>query len=389
MLKSISDKEQNKGMQALIPFSKPFHADGELQCIQEALASDHLAGDGAFTKEASQRLSLLLDGAHVLLCTSGTHALELAGLIQGLGENDEVVMPSFTFSSTANAFALRGAKIRFADCDEGTFSMEVEHVKAALTPNTTAVVAMPYGGVIRDMGAIKALCEERGLKFVEDNAHGLFARSQGRPMGTFAPLAALSFHQTKNISCGEGGALIINASEHQLNAEILREKGTDRSRFLRGEVDKYTWKAVGSSYLPSEVLAALLVSQLRTHNTIQAARHRVWEIYRAKLEPLAAELGIALQEIPNTCQHPAHLFGFLVGDSRRRGDVLSALKAAGVKATSHYEPLHQAPACQDKGRMLPNTDKVAGQIVRLPLFASLSERDAELSAQKTLDTLRC
>lgn len=372
----------------MIPFSKPYRAADELPCIAEALESGHLSGDGRWTQEASERLAEELDGAQVLLTTSGTHALELSALVLGIGEGDEVVMPSFTFASTANAFALRGARIRFAEVNRDTFSMEVEDVEAALTSRTTAVVAMPYAGVIRDMSAIADLCRRRDLKFVEDNAHGLFASSQGKPLGTFAPVAALSFHQSKNISCGEGGALILSDHSHRTMAEILREKGTDRSRFLRGEIDKYTWQTIGSSYLPSEVLAALLVSQLRACREIQARRHRLWSLYRSRLEPEVRALEIHLQSIPKGCKHPAHIFCFLVGDAKRRQGVLRYLKEAGIRATSHYEPLHLAPAMRSEQDRLPQTEQVASQMVRLPLYADLSEEDASRICDVTLEALK-
>ncbi len=372
----------------MFPFSRPYRAPNERAYIEQALASGHLAGDGPFTRRAHEQLRQHLDGAEVLLTTSGTHALELAALLLELGPGDEVVLPSFTFSSTANAPALRGATLRFADLDPGTFSMELPQLEAALTPRTRAVFAMPYGGVSRDMDAIAACCAARGIAWVEDNAHGLFARLGGRPLGTFAPLAALSFHQTKNLSCGEGGALVINDPAMRQRAEILREKGTDRSRFLRGEVDRYTWRATGSSYLPSEVLAALLVSQLDAADAIQRARRAAWDTYRGVLAPRAADLGFTLQTIPEGLEHPAHVFALLAPPGVDRDGVLRRLAAAGVKATSHYEPLHRAPHEAGAGQQhLPHTEDVAARLVRLPLYADLTPGDAESIARRLLSAL--
>ncbi len=372
----------------MIPFNRPFQAPNEAQLVRQALDSGHISGDGPFTRQASQWLAQHFGPqAQVLLTTSGTHALELGVLLMGLGPQDEVVMPSFTFSSTANAVALRGARLRFADINPQTFSMGLAELQAACTEHTTAVVAMPYGGVSADMDQIADWCRSRGLKFMEDNAHGLFATLHDKPMGSFAPVSALSFHQTKNISCGEGGALVLNDTALAQAAEIIREKGTDRSRFLRGEVDKYTWRQIGSSYLPSDILAAVLWAQLQCAQDIQRKRTALWQTYRDALAPVAPELGIELQHIPDGLQHPAHVFALLVPNAAARRDVLAALRQHGVKATSHYEPLHQAPA-HSGCEALPHTDTVASRLIRLPLYAQLPLADAQRVAEALITVLR-
>lgn len=364
----------------MIYFSRHLLAPSELQYVQDALESGLTSGDGRFTKRASSLLSDAHGGTKALLTTSGTHALELAALSIDLQPGDEVLLPSFTFSSTANAFALRGCRLRFADIDPGTFSMELPQVRAAVTPATRAVVTVAYGGVLRDIGAIAEFCRTRGLSLIEDNAHGLFARSHGRPLGTFGKLSALSFHATKNISCGEGGALLVNDAELLHRIEILREKGTDRSRFLRGEVDKYTWRGVGSSYLPSDVLAAVLTAQLENAERTQARRHSIWNVYREHLAPAASRLGLELQAVPAGVEHPAHVFAVLIPAAVKRAALLRELVATGITAVSHYEPLHSAPA-HGKAEPLPVTESVARRLVRLPLYAGMSEADAEHVAE--------
>ncbi len=280
-----------------VAFVKHLAGPGELAHVQRALASGHTAGDGPFTARASELLSAQLGRAagSVLLTTSCTHALELAALLLRIGPGDEVVMPSFTFSSTANAFALRGASVRFADIDRGTFSMELAQLETALGPRTRAVVTVPYGGVMREMAAIRELCAARAIDLMEDAAHALFATTGSQAFGTFGALGALRFHATKNVSCGEGGAIILNDPFLRERALVLREKGTDRSRFLRGEVDKYTWQDVGSSYLPSDVLAAILVAQLENAETTQRQRHHVWSLYRSALAPRASDRDFGLR----------------------------------------------------------------------------------------------
>lgn len=355
----------------LIHFSRHVVAPRELELVRQAIESGATSGDGPHTAAARQALQELHAGAAALLTTSCTHALELAALVCELGPGDEVVLPSFTFASTANAFALRGCKLRFADIAPDTFSMEADQIAAALTPNTRAVVTVAYGGVLREWERVVELCRQRGITLIEDNAHGLFATHRGKALGTFGSLSALSFHATKNISCGEGGALILNDAALLPRAEMLREKGTDRSRFLRGEVDKYTWRGIGSSYLPSDILAAVLRAQLENASVTQRRRLDLWQLYREQLEPEVERLGIRLQAVPPETEHPAHVFAVLVPDKMERSAVLRPLVEQEIVAVSHYEPLHLAPAHQGS-ESLPVTESVARRLLRLPLYAGLS-----------------
>ena len=371
----------------MIPFSRPGRAPLEDEYVLEALRSGAPAGDGPFSRRAAALLSARLDGAAVLLAPSGTAALELAALVLDLAPGDEVVMPSFTFPSTANAFRLRGCVVRFADVDPGTLSMGLPELKAARTAGTRVVVGMPYGGVSRDLDLIADFCAAEGLTLVEDAAHGLYGGLRGREIGTLGRLAALSFHQTKNASCGEGGALVVCEPGLAARAEVLREKGTDRSRFLRGEIDKYTWQEVGSSYLLSDVLAAVLLAQLEAAEEWQRRRHAVWARYREALLPLVDELGVGLQEIGEGVRHPAHLFAFLAPRGLDRTGLLRRLREAGVAATSHYEPLHVAPAHPGRER-LPVTEDIAGRLVRLPLHPNITDEEAAGLAAATVAVLR-
>lgn len=373
--------------QTQVAFSRHYNAPLEAQYTLEALQSGHVTGDGPFTRRASALLRELMGGAEVLLTTSCTHALEMMILLEGWGPGDEVVMPSFTFSSTANAVALRGASVRFAEVDPRTFSMELEQLKAAVTPQTRGVLAVSYGGVSRDLPQMVEFCRERGITLLEDNAHGLFARLGGQPLGTFGRSAALSFHGTKNISCGEGGALILNDPAQVAQALMIREKGTDRTLFLRGQVDKYTWRRVGSSYLPSDVLAAVLTAQLEHAGWTQARRLEIWGAYRALLEPQAQALGVTLQAIPEGLEHPAHVFALLLPPGCDRRQVQQQMAQQGFATTSHYEPLHLAPAHPGQEE-LPVTCDLASRMLRLPLHANMEVDDARRGAQALLHILR-
>ena len=371
----------------MIPFSLPSRATRELEYVEAVLASGRVSGDGPFTARATRILEDLLGGAAVRLTTSCTHALELASLVLGLGPDDEVLMPSFTFVSTANAVALRGARIRFADIDPTTFSMGLQEVKAAITPETRLVVMVHYGGVTADVDQLASLCESRGIHLLEDNAHGLFATFDGRPLGTFGALGALSFHGTKNLSCGEGGALIINDRTLLERVEVLREKGTNRSRFLRGDVDRYTWQAIGSSYLPADILAAVLVAQLEEASAWQKQRHAIWSAYRTVFAEEATQLGVELQHVPENNQHAAHVFAVLVPHSTQLASLLRRLHEKGVHAVSHFEPLHLAPTHSGSER-LPVTEMVASRLVRLPLHTQMTPNDAARIARLVIEAIR-
>jgi dTDP-4-amino-4,6-dideoxygalactose transaminase len=309
----------------------------------------------------------------VLLTTSCTHALEMSALLLDVGPGDEVIVPAFTFVSTANAFALRGARVVFADVDARTLNLDPADVARKVTPRTRAVALVHYAGVAADVEAIAAAAP--GAALVEDNAHGLFGRWRGRPLGSFGRLATQSFHDTKNLGCGEGGALVVNDAALAERAEIIREKGTNRSRFFRGQVDKYTWVDLGSSYLPSEILAAVLVAQLEGAAAIQAARQAVWARYHRELAGWAARHGVQQPWLPDGAEQPAHIYWMRVADLDARTRMIAHLAAAGVRATFHYQPLHLSEVGRAAGGRegdCPVTEAAADTMVRLPLFADLT-----------------
>jgi dTDP-4-amino-4,6-dideoxygalactose transaminase len=363
-----------------IPFNRPNLAGPETRYLAEALAGGSLAGDGPFTKRSTALLTNLLDAPAALLTTSCTHALEMAALLLDLRPGDEVVVPSFTFSSTANAFALRGAAPVFVDCRPDTLNLDERQLDAAITERTRAIVVVHYAGVACDMDAIQAIADKHGLPVVEDNAHGLGARYRGRPLGSFGALATQSFHETKNVQCGEGGALIINDLRYLERAEIIREKGTNRCQFFRGMVDKYRWMDSGSSYLPSDLLAAFLTAQLEHFAESQRHRMRVWNRYNRELADWAVQQGAIQPTVPRDRDHPAHLYYLLLPDLDTRQGLLKHLAERGIHATFHYQPLHLAPAGVHFGRIAPGgcpvTEDVADRLIRLPLFAGL--RDDEI-----------
>ncbi|MBJ6759368.1 dTDP-4-amino-4,6-dideoxygalactose transaminase [Myxococcaceae bacterium JPH2] len=370
----------------MILFTRHCSAPNETRYVSESLASGHTEGDGPFTRMASRMLSERTAGARVLLTPSGTHALELAALTLDVGPQDEVVLPSYTFSSTANAFALRGARLRWADVDPHTFSMEAAQLEAALTPRTTVVVTMPYGGVSQDTERIARMCAARGIRLVEDAAHALFASTSGRPLGSFGQLSALSFHRSKNVSCGEGGALLITDPALAVRAEILREKGTDRSRFLRGEVDKYTWQEAGSSWLLADVLAAVLAAQLEHAEESQRHRMALWNRYHERFEEQQGRLGLQLQATPAGTQHPAHLFALRLPAHVDRAALIQRMAGDQVRVASHYEPLHLSPL-QTRARTegaptpeLPETEALAPRLLRLPLHGGMNLEDVDHAA---------
>jgi dTDP-4-amino-4,6-dideoxygalactose transaminase len=310
------------------------------------------------------------------LTTSCTHALEMAALLLDLQPGDEVICPAFTFVSTVNAVALRGARPVFVDIRSDTLNLDERLIEAAVTPKTRAILVVHYAGVACEMDAIVAIAERHGLAVVEDNAHGLFGRYRGRPLGSFGILSTLSFHETKNLTCGEGGALVVNDPRLVGRAEILREKGTNRARFYRGQVDKYTWMDVGSSYLPSDLLAAYLWAQLEAREQIQARRQAIWARYAAALAPWAAANGARLPMVPAHCEHPAHLFYVLLPSLDARQAFIAHLKARQILAVFHYQPLHGSERGQRLGGrpgQCPVTEDVADRLVRLPFYLALDE----------------
>jgi dTDP-4-amino-4,6-dideoxygalactose transaminase len=359
----------------LIPFNRISLADRELEYLTAAATSGSTSGDGPFTRRATKLLTEIVGSPYGLLTTSCTHALELSALLLDLQPGDEVVMPSFTFVSTANAFVLRGAVPVFVDCRPDTLNLDERALEAAITPRTRAIVVVHYAGVACEMDTITEIARRHGIPVIEDNAHGLGGFYRGRPLGSLGALATQSFHATKNVQCGEGGALMINDAGLRDRAEVLREKGTDRSRFLRGQVDKYTWRDLGSSYLPSDVLAAGLTAQLEVFGAIQRRRHEIWEAYHDGL----AELPLTLPTVPDGCEHAAHLFYVLAASAEERAALIEHLGAAGVQAVFHYQPLHSSPAGMRFGRVGPGgcsvAESAAERLVRLPLHPSLTDRE--------------
>ena len=361
-----------------IPFNRPGVTGRELPYLQQALASGHLSGDGAFTARCHAMLEAITGAAKVLLTTSCTHALEMAAILAGLGPGDEVVCPAFTFVSSVNAFALRGARPTFVDIRPDTLNIDERLVEAAITPRTRALMAVHYAGVGCEMPALMAVAARHGLHVIEDNAHGLFGAYEGRALGSFGATSTLSFHETKNLTCGEGGALVINDPTLVARAEIVREKGTNRSRFYRGQIDKYTWVDVGSSYLPSDLLAAYLCAQLESRDEIQQTRRAIWRRYDTELEAWAAAQGVRRPYVPAHCTQPGHMYYLLMPSLEVRTRFIAHLRARWILGVFHYQPLHLS----DKGRefggrdgQCPVTEDIADRLVRLPLYLALGVAD--------------
>jgi dTDP-4-amino-4,6-dideoxygalactose transaminase len=361
-----------------VPFNRAAVTGKEAEYVTRAIAEGPLHGDGPFTHACHQWLERLTGSPKALLTTSCTHALEMSALLLDLREGDEVIVPPFTFVSTVNAVVLRGARPVFVDIRPDTLNIDESAIEAAITPRTRGIVLVHYAGVACEMDRIMAIAERHGLAVVEDNAHGLFATYKGRQLGTFGTFATLSFHDTKNLSCGEGGALMINDTRFIERAEIIREKGTNRTRFYRGLADKYTWCDIGSSYLPSDILAAYLLAQLESHERIQLRRHELWRRYFSALSPGAAAAGVRLPVVPEHCVHPAHIFYLLMPTLEARTHLLSSLRAQKILAVFHYLPLHLS----EMGRRLggregdcPVTENICDRLVRLPIFFQLTDED--------------
>jgi dTDP-4-amino-4,6-dideoxygalactose transaminase len=350
----------------------------EFAHLADAVARGHLSGDGHYTKRDHELLAKISGVEHVLLTTSCTHALEMCASLLGTGPGDEVIVPSFTFVSSVNAFAIRGARPVFVDIRPDTLNLDEQLLEAAITDRTKAIVVVHYAGVACEMDAIREIAGRHGIPIVEDNAHGLGARYRGETLGTMGDLATLSFHETKNIQCGEGGALLTNRLDLVERAEILREKGTNRSQFFRGQIDKYTWVDVGSSYLPSDLLAAFLLAQLEHFDDIQAARQRIWGRYDDSLAAWAADAGVRTPIVPAHCEQPAHLYYLLLPTLDDRQAFIDHLRERDVQAVFHYVPLHTSPMGLELGGAAahcPVTESVSDRLVRLPLFPDLSEDD--------------
>lgn len=364
----------------LIPFNRPAFLGNERLYIERALANLHIASGGAFTAEASELLARETGSRKVLLTTSCTDALELSALLLELGPGDEVLMPSFTFVSTANAVALRGARPVFVDIRPDTYNLDERLIEAALTPRTKAIFVVHYAGLGCEMAEIGRIAQKHGLTIVEDNAHGLFGRYRGRPLGSFGALSTLSFHETKNVSCGEGGALCINDPALLERAELLHAKGTNRARFLRGLEDRYTWVDIGSSFGLSDLLAAVLAGQLEQRDRIQRTRRRLHERYLVGLEDVARQRGWTLPTLPQGLESSYHLFPLLMESEQERGALMSFLRERGILAVFHYVPLHSAPMGQRLGGQasrLPVTEDVAARLVRLPFYNTMTDDEQD------------
>lgn len=363
-----------------IPFNKPCLAAKEFEYMAEAIRRGHLAGDGHFTRLSRELLETELNAARVLLTTSCTHALEMAALLMDLQPGDEVIVPSFTFVSTVNAFALRGAKPVFADVRPDTLNLDEAQLEGLITPRTRCIVPVHYAGVGCEMDRILEIATARGIPVVEDNAHGLFGRYKGRLLGSFGALAAQSFHETKNIICGEGGALVVNDSRYIERAEYIREKGTNRNRFFRGQVDKYTWVDLGSSYVMSDMLAAFLYAQLERRDEIQKKRKTIWERYRAGLADWADVNGVRLPHVPDCCDQAFHMFYLILPDLEARQELIQHLKDRSILAVFHYQPLHLSPMGRAYGGhegQCPVTEFVSDRLLRLPFYNDLTAEEQD------------
>lgn len=358
----------------MIPFNRPSIAGKELEYIRDAIVRGQLSGDGYYTQQCSRLLSELSGGGDVLLTHSCTAALEMAAILCELGPGDEVIMPSFTFVSTANAVALRGATPVFVDISPDSFNIDPSAAAEAVTEKTKAIFAVHYAGYPADMNALREIADVHGLRLVEDAAQALGSTYYDRPCGSLADLATFSFHETKNIISGEGGALVINDPELLLRAEIIREKGTNRSGFNRGEVAKYTWVDLGSSYLPGELIAAFLYGQLECHEQIQTQRLTLWSAYSEAVAPLQAAGLVDLPRYSGQHRHNGHLFSLLWRSGDVRREFISHMRALGISTPFHYVPLHDSPAGQRLGRApkpLPVTESTAERLVRLPMYRDL------------------
>jgi len=373
---------------APIPFNRPSIQGRENEYVLEAMTNGHMSGDGPFTKKAHALLEAELGVPKALLTTSCTHALEMMAYLLDIQPGDEVIIPDFTFVSTVNAFVLRGARPVFVDIRPDTLNLDESRLEILITPRTKAIVPVHYAGVGCEMDAILEIAGHQNIPVLEDNAHGLFGKYKGRYLGTFGAMAAQSFHETKNFSCGEGGALLVNDPRYTERAEIIREKGTNRSRFFRGQVDKYTWVDIGSSYLPSDVLAAFLYGQLEQREKIQSHRRRVWETYITGLKDWADQYEVRLPYIPEHTEQAYHMFYLLLPDLDTRQRLIMYLRERGIHAVFHYLPLHLSDMGLRFGGQPGDcsvTEDVSDRLVRLPFHNALTGSEQEQVIEAVLE----
>ena len=374
-----------------IRFNVPTFAGRELEYVNEALSRSHLSGNGHFTAKCQRFLETTLQQGRALLTHSCTAALEMAAILSEVGPGDEVIMPSWTFSSTANAFALRGAIPVFVDIRPDTLNIDAELIEGAITPKTRAICVVHYAGVGAEMDTIMEIAGRHGLKVIEDAAQGLFAKYKGKPLGTFGHFAAFSFHETKNIISGEGGALVVNDPAAFERSEIIWEKGTNRAQFSRAEVARYTWIDIGSSYLPSDILAAVLYAQLERGEEITSRRVVQWRRYHDLLAGFEKEGTLSRPVVPNAAETNGHIYYVLANSPARREAAIRSLQGDGVHVISHYVPLHSAPAGLRFGRAagaMTHTDDVASRLMRLPLHPQLTDEQQEHAAERLAQALR-
>jgi len=363
-----------------IPFNRVDIQGNELEYVQQVIARAHISGDGDFTCKCNSFLEEKLGVRKSLLTTSCTHALEMAAILLDIQLGDEVIVPSFTFVSTVNAFVLHGAKPVFIDIRPDTLNMDETQLEGLITEKTKAMIPVHYAGIGCEMDTIVDVANRYDIPVIEDNAHGLFGKYNSKNLGTFGTFATQSFHETKNFSCGEGGALLINDENYIERAEIIREKGTNRSLFFRGQVDKYTWVDVGSSYLPSDILAAFLFAQLEERNKIQSKRKQIWEYYFTHLSDWATSNSVGLPFVPDHCDQSYHMFYLIMPSLEKRTAFINCLKESGITSVFHYVPLHLSKMGKKYGEKAgdcPITEDISDRIVRLPFFNSLEIHDLD------------
>ena len=373
-----------------IPFNKATITKSDQQYLQHAIDNGHTAGNGKFTKLCEELISNKVGTQKTLLTTSCTHSLEMAALLLNLNPGDEVIVPSFTFVSTASAFALFGATPVFVDSDDATLNIDPMLIERAITQKTRAICVVHYGGVACNMNQILEIARQYNLVVIEDNAHGLFAKYKGNYLGTFGALATQSFHETKNLTCGEGGALLINDESLIERAEILREKGTDRSKFLRGQVDKYTWVDIGSSWIMSDMLAAVLYGQLERNDEIQSQRMSIWNRYESELAEWAAKHEVRTPHVPVDCEHTGHVFHLRFTEGQVRDRFIAHLREREISAVFHYQPLHLSHVGLKYGGFAgqcPVSEKAGDCLVRLPLFNALAMDEQSRVIEAVLTSL--